>query len=320
MSRLFSLFLRIYSLAFILAFVLSSFTACSDSHNTDIVSSIDPTGRLVNLDEGDYHELIVLKVAHSYSEVHPQHVALNEMFIPLVEQQSEWNIRVELYPRNILGTEEEFIRGVRNGTIEMCIAERLIDHIVGSEMDMLTANQFKNYSEANVVLNNSTFKPSTQTRPITDIVYLGWSFNGFHQIWTFNYYDLSNFHMRIITNLSELPRFSLESMGFIPVSVETGDIAILLEERLVDGHDYPILTSYFNGWHKGLRHVYITKHALDASLYLMNEKLWNSISGQYRKIIKDAMFKTIEYEIILISDMENRILRDLRDEGYIIHN
>lgn len=320
MFKLNNLFFRIYTIVFIFVFVILLFSGCSDSHNTELLYPINPIKKRVNLGEGDYHELIVLKIAHSYSEAHPQHVALNEIFAPIVEQQSNWNIRVELYPQNILGTEEEFIHGVRNGTVEMCIAERLVNHIVESEMNVLTTNQFQNYNEANIRLNNSTSEPSIQLRPISDIVYLYWSFNGFHPIWTFNQHNRSDFPMKIATNLSELPRLSLESAGFSPVSVEMCDITMLLEERLINGHDYPILTSYFNGWHKELRHIYITRHALDVSLYLMNEKLWNSISDKYRKIIMDAVIETIEYEIILLTDMENKILHELRDEGYIIHN
>ena len=68
----------------------------------------------------------VIKVAHYYAETHSLNVALNEVFKPMVEEESDGRLQVQIYPNNTLGAEKEFMEATKLGTVEMCIAGNTI--------------------------------------------------------------------------------------------------------------------------------------------------------------------------------------------------
>ena len=68
----------------------------------------------------------VIKVAHYYAESHPLNIALQEVFKPMVEEESGGRFQVQIYPNNTLGAEKEFMEATKIGTVEMCIAGNTI--------------------------------------------------------------------------------------------------------------------------------------------------------------------------------------------------
>lgn len=62
---------------------------------------------------------VTLKVAHYYAAEHPVHQALVTHFKTVVEKETQQKVKVELYPNNQLGNEQECIEGIQLGTIEM---------------------------------------------------------------------------------------------------------------------------------------------------------------------------------------------------------
>src|SRR5699024_2539274 len=66
-------------------------------------------------------ENITLKIANYYAADHPQNIALEEVFKPMVEEKSNGAITVEIFPNSEIGNEERFTEGVRNGTVEIGI-------------------------------------------------------------------------------------------------------------------------------------------------------------------------------------------------------
>lgn len=103
--------------------------ACSGSVGPSIPQKGKELARYAYLEpEG---QVTVLKIAHEHPTYHPQHKALLELFQPEVEMAEE-GIKVELYPAGSLGTEEEFLKGIQQGTVEMGIFTRLMPELVPS--------------------------------------------------------------------------------------------------------------------------------------------------------------------------------------------
>ena len=71
--------------------------------------------------EGAKKKAVTLKLANYFAENHPQNIALNSKFKPILEESTKGAIKVEIYPNNQLGAEKEFIEGTKLGSIEMGI-------------------------------------------------------------------------------------------------------------------------------------------------------------------------------------------------------
>ena len=65
------------------------------------------------------NEVKTIKMAHWYGQDHWVNVALEEKFKPMIEENSEGKLKVEIYPASQLGAEEQMYQGVQSGSIEM---------------------------------------------------------------------------------------------------------------------------------------------------------------------------------------------------------
>lgn len=96
---------------------------------------------------------VTLKVAHYYAAEHPVHQALLTHFKTVVEKETQQKVRVELYPNNQLGNEQECIEGIQLGTIEMGATGNMWENSVPQFRLMQMPYIFVNYDHANEVLN-----------------------------------------------------------------------------------------------------------------------------------------------------------------------
>ena len=59
----------------------------------------------------------VVRIANFYSASHPMNIALEEVFVPLVEEFTDGAYVVQVFPDSQLGSERELTEGVRLGSI-----------------------------------------------------------------------------------------------------------------------------------------------------------------------------------------------------------
>ncbi|WP_461206222.1 TRAP transporter substrate-binding protein [Clostridium sp. DL1XJH146] len=266
----------------------------------------------------DYNkDLIVLKVAHYLPESHPQHTALMNKFVPIIEEESNWKIKVELYPNNKLGKESEYIEGVKKGTIEIGIgSQSLLDEI--NELNIIKFPYvFENYNEAEQILNNKVSPVIEKELLDIGIRNLGWGLNGFNQISTLRKFRLNSDgqELKIATQQDQLNIEILQSIGFEPYISNISETKMLLRQKIIDGYEYPLLLNYYNQWYKYQRYLYVTNHTLSADMYMINEEFFQSLSEENKNLIIYALKETAEYEVELLENLEENIYKTLEKEG-----
>ncbi|WHH59071.1 TRAP transporter substrate-binding protein [Petroclostridium sp. X23] len=263
-------------------------------------------------------DLIILKIAHYFPESHPQHIALVQKFIPLVEEGSNWKIRVEVYPNSQLGGEKEYIQGVRNGTIEMGIGGQSLAELLPGFKVIEFPYLFSSYDEAKRILNSDIGNKATEGLDALGVYSLAWSLNGFRQIST---YDKSSKELesqgnnKIATTFSTENAEALKVIGFDAVPTHVEEMSITLKQKAVDGHDNPPLLSYYNGWYETQKYIFITNHIISPTMYLVGEKFWTSLPEEYKVLIKNASKETADYETELLKDAEKDIFNTLKSKG-----
>lgn len=306
---------------FILSIVIAVYFIFSDFQNKshNITGDVKVDGQFsINNDEQE--NIIILKIAHYFHESHPQHMALSEKFVPMVEEGSNWKIRVEVYPNNQLVGEKEYIQGVRHGTIEMCIGGEPLDDLLPKMKVIKFPYMFDNYDQAKTLLNGELGVKVTEGIEALGIRSLAWSLNGFRQISISTYEDpLTNNEqqpkLKLATNSSRPNIDTLKIMGFDVVSLGVEDTTMILKQRLADGHDNPPLLSYYNGWYEGQRTITITNHVISPAMYMISTKFWNTLPDEYKKLITKAAKESADYEIELLKKAEKDLFDTLKNKG-----
>ncbi|ORC36256.1 hypothetical protein B4O97_06600 [Marispirochaeta aestuarii] len=83
-------------------------------------TSIVEGGR-IHRDLGGDQDFRVIKVAHGLPRYHPLHQSLSQDFAAPLETATRLQLIVELYPDGGLGPEDQLLRGLEKGTLEICL-------------------------------------------------------------------------------------------------------------------------------------------------------------------------------------------------------
>ncbi len=261
-------------------------------------------------------DIIILKIAHEMPETHPQHTALTQIFAPLVESGSDWKIRVEIYPDQKLGNEAAYMEGVRKGTVEMCIGSQTIAGLLPwlgiTELPYL----FKDYEHFIEVMNSDIGTELTEGLDELGLVNIGWTTNGFRQVsLTTVHIEGENRVLRIGSDGTEPNRYVLKAMGYNPRTVDMKQLTVAIQQSLVEGHDFPLMTAFYNGWTNNQKYLQVTRHILDYDMYLINNDFWESLDEPERILIMDAAEASANYEAELLLAAEEEIMENFKNTG-----
>ncbi len=261
--------------------------------------------------------LKTIRVGHYFNENHPNHKALIEVFKPEVEQGSNGEIKVQVFPNSQLGDEEAMSNGVRNGSLEMAVPGMLLanaDRKLGlAEFPFL----FNDYEHARKALDGNTGKFIADACTGLGIKHLGWSLNGLRVV-------SAN---RAITKMDDFRGFRLrmpnvpvyimcgEAMGATVTPMAITEIFTALEQGVIDGQENPYLTVLANGWYEVQSHMIETYHLLSPNMYLFNLRLFDSLDADTQNLIAAAADKSSRHAWQDSVEQEKTVKSDLESHG-----
>lgn len=266
-------------------------------------------------------KVVTLKVAHYFAEEHPQNIALKEKFKPLVEKESNGQIKVEIYPNATLGSEEQFIDGTKNGSVEMCVTGGLIAKdlpMVGlTEMSLL----FRDYAHAQKVLNGELGKEivagmeekmGTRT--------LAWTANGFRVVSSSKpiekFEDLKGMRLRVPNNPIYIEM--AKGLGTNPMAMPISEVFTALEQKVIDGQENPYATLKASGMYEVQKYVVDTRHLFSPNLYIINEKFWQGLDPKLQEVVQKAANESAAYEWKLLEESEQKDIEFMKEKGLTV--
>ncbi|QQK81825.1 TRAP transporter substrate-binding protein [Salicibibacter cibi] len=251
-----------------------------------------------------------IRVAHYFAEDHPHHTALTETFKPLVEENSDGEITVEIFPDSQLGAEEEFYESVQAGTVEMgvpgMIMQDAVEKLAVPEWPFL----FDDYDHVQKVLNGEIGDELTEDlEEIHGVKDLAWSANGFRMISSNqpieSMEDLDGLRLRTpnITNYVELG----EQLGATISPLPIDEIYTALEQGVIDAQENPIASVRASAWYEVQSEILESEHMFSPNLYVINLDFWNELSEKHQQIVEKAAAESAEDQFEL---MENSYEED----------
>ncbi|MBB6448647.1 tripartite ATP-independent transporter DctP family solute receptor [Geomicrobium halophilum] len=259
-----------------------------------------------------------IKVAHYFAQDHPQNVALNEKFKPLVEENSNGSLTVEIYPDSQLGAEEEFYAGVQSGTTEMgvpgMIMQDEVEKIAVAEWPFL----FEDYDHVQNVLNGEIGDELTEDlEDIHGVKALSWSANGFRMLSSNqtieSMEDLNGLRVRTpnIPNYIEL----WERMGTTVSPLPIDEIFTSLEQGVVDAQENPVASVRASGWYEVQSDILESRHMFSPNMYVINAQFYDGLSEEEQQIVEEAAIESAEYQFELMENSYEEDKEYLESEG-----
>ncbi|WP_338788316.1 TRAP transporter substrate-binding protein [Metabacillus sp. FJAT-53654] len=258
-----------------------------------------------------------IKIAHYFSETHPQNIALKEKFKPIIEEKTNGKYKVEIYPANELGDEAQFTSGARIGSIQMAI----------TGMGLQTANPkigavewpylFDNYDQAKRILNGKVGEEISVSFRELGVEPIAWTANGFRVVSSNRAIESKEEFKGLRLRMPNIPIFinTGNAMGVNVQPLALSEVFTALEQGVIDGQENPYVTLKESALYEVQSHVVETNHMFSPNVYLMNKTFFDNLDEETKDIVLEAAQESANYEWELLQESEEKVKQDLKEEG-----
>lgn len=262
------------------------------------------------------------KLAHISADNHIWHQTAIQ-FSKLVEEKTNGQIEISIYPNSQLGGEVDTINSIKTGAVDLTISgesmqnwapkaallavpyafrdqehmQKVIDGEIGREIEADIRNQvgltplfYMERSPRNLTSNQPIQTPA----------------------------DLQGFKMRI----PNVPLFmdTWEAAGAKPVVMNFNEVFTGLQQRVIDGQENPSDLIASGGLYEVQRYVNRTEHVYSWIYVLIGNKQLASLNAEQQAAVKEAAAEAQAYGRQLFEKDRERVEAQLREEGMIFND
>ena len=217
-----------------------------------------------------------------------------EIFKKYVEEKTNGEIIIDLYPASQLGGEREMLEGLQMGMVEMAA---------------LTNGPFPNFSKDILVFDIPFIFPSEEIAHkvldgpfgdrLREIVFkdtgvrcLGFAENGFRHFTTTKKPirvpdDMKGLKIRVMENPAHMAM--IRELGAIPTPMAFAELYTALAQGVVDGQENPTSLISSMRYYEVQKHMTLDGHLYCPYLFMVNENIWKQMTPDQQKIVMEGV-------------------------------
>src|SRR5215813_9740565 len=261
---------------------------------------------------------LTMRFAHFGAEDHPSNLAAKQ-FVERVASRTNGEIKINIFPNNVLGGPPEQAQQIKLGTIDMGLP---------------TQGQLDKYDTAfaAVMLPFIWDSPQHAFR-VLDGPAMAWlaplaEKQGFVLLrnWEYGFRNVTNSVRPIHTpddvkglKLRTPPELqiqaSMEALGATVQAIAFSELYLALSQKVVDGQENPIAVIYFNKFYEVQKHLAITRHIYNNMIHTVSAVTWKKLTPAQQAIFRDESVAAGNLMRKLIADDEADQIRKLEVAG-----
>ncbi|WP_175638531.1 TRAP transporter substrate-binding protein [Metabacillus schmidteae] len=242
--------------------------------------------------EGGSEKAVSLRLAHNQAEDHPIHTSLSE-FKSLTEENSDGNVKIEIFPNGQLGQERDVIELVKSGTLDMAkVSASALEAFDPSYAIFSLPYIFQSREHYHNVMDNSeAVQEIFQGTKDQGFVAIGWYDGGQRSIYTADKEvatpaDMKGLKIRVQESPTSISM--IEAMGGAPTPMSFGEVYTSLQQGVIDGAENNE-TALTNNKHGEVAKAYTyTEHQYVPDVLIVSTNMWDKLSEDQQKAIQDA--------------------------------
>ena len=230
---------------------------------------------------------------------HPPEVGAAK-FAELVAAKSGGKMKVNVFPGGTLGGDAANVSALQGGTIEFVM---LNSGILASQVKDFEVFDFPfmfaNPKEADAVVDGA-FGQKLHARLLDKgIVGLAYTELGFRNITNSKrpvntVEDLAGLKLRVIPNAINVDW--VKAVGANPTPMAFPEVYAGLEQKAIDGQENPLSVILANKFYEVQKHLAVTNHQYNPQSLIFSKKVWDTLSGDERKILQDAATEAARHQ------------------------
>lgn len=263
-------------------------------------------------------QVIQMKWAHFGEETHPSHLAAKQ-FAAKVEERTKGQVKITIYPANVLGSPPEQAEQIRLGAIDMGLCTQgQIDKYVKAFSVVMLPFLYDDYDHVHRVLDG----------PSKDWLFPLAEKEGFVILsnWEYGFRNLTNNKrpvlkpedakgLKIRTPPEIQLQATMEALGAVVTKIAFPEVYMALAQNVVDGQENPIAVIYHNKFYEVQKYLTLTKHVYNSMMHEVSKKSWDKLTEAQQKIFREESKLAGDYMRKLIVDQEGDQIAKMEKAG-----
>lgn len=205
---------------------------------------------------------------------------------------------VKVFPSSQLGTDEQMLKGIRAGTLEMFVPSTIMSTVEPKYGVFEMPYLLKDWNHVRRVAANPEIKRQLfEPLPAKGIRALAYWENGFRHI-TNNVRpivkpeDLKGIKLRVPSGIWRVKMF--KAYGANPTPLAFAEVYSALQSGVMDGQENPFAQIWSARFHEVQKYLSLTGHVYSPAYPVVGEKWWQSIPADVRATLERVAIETQE--------------------------
>jgi len=263
-------------------------------------------------------QVVQMKFAHYAEETHPANVAAKQ-FAAKVEERTKGQVKIAIYPANVLGSPPEQAEQVRLGAIDMGLpTQGQLDKYVKAFSAVMLPFVYDDYDHVHRTLDGPSmdwFAPLAEKEGF--IVLCNWEY-GFRNLTNskrpiLKPDDVKGLKIRTPPEIQL--QAAIEALGGIVTKIAFPEVYMALAQNVVDGQENPIAVIYYNKFYEVQKNLALTRHVYNNMIHVVSTKAWAKLTPEQQKIFREESKSAGAYMRKAIMDEEADLIAKMEKAG-----
>jgi len=260
-------------------------------------------------------KVVTIRLSHSVAAGDPIGSAAQK-FKELAEKNSNGSIKVQIYPLNQLGGENQVLAQLKQGSVQMAVTAAGTAGNLVPDVSVLDAPYiWKDWPSEQKVLSGPVFSHFQKEFSDTQGIQL------LSATWFYGLRDLTANKpvrrpedaaaLKIRTPPAPVNLLSGRVLGGSPTPMDFGQVYLALKSGTIDAQENPLQTTLTNKLYEVQKYVIMTRHIQQSQLVTMNQTFWKSLSADQQKVVQSAVEEAGTDAVTLTQQSEKNAEQEL---------
>jgi len=259
----------------------------------------------------------VIRLGHALDVSHPVHKAMKFM-ANRIEEKSNGQLKVDIYPSQQLGSERELIELLQIGSLGMTkvstgTLENFAPELRVFGLPFLFKDRQHRFDVLESEIGEKLLEASVRNR-LKGLTFYDAGSRSFYSTQPLNSpSDLKGQKIRVMESQTAINM--VKYLGGSPTPVSWGELYTALQQGIVDGAENNLPSFYLSYHYEVCKYYMVDEHTALPDELLISTVVWDKLSKKEQKWVKDAAMESSEYEKGIWREAELHALEEIKKAG-----
>jgi len=259
----------------------------------------------------------IIKLGHGLDITHPVHKAM--MFMAeRVKEKSDGKMQIDIYPNQQLGSERECLELLQIGSLGMTkvstgVMENFAPELKVFGLPFLFRDREHRFKVLEGEIGQKLLNSSIDKR-LKGLTFYDAGSRSFYSKTPINGpEDLKGLKLRVMESQTAIQMVRL--LGGSPTPIASGELYTALQQGIVDGAENNPPTFYLTRDYEVCKYLILDEHTSIPDELVIGMPVWNQLTAQEKKWLKQAAMESLEYEKKIWREAELHALEEVKKAG-----